>query len=347
MKIITKTSLLASLAILLSAAGEAAAQPQVTWQMVGNQVRIDWTAVAGASLYDINVSGTLSGDISIPTTYAQVAAPAGTYVLRVRGRNGGTVGPYSNPVTIVVGASAPPPPAGCAPVGAPAVTASATGNVASIAWNPVAGAIGYRVQVGRGPGATEYQVDLPASQTSFSGGVPMLGTFYTRVLAGSACGAVTPSEEKSFTIGAPTPGPAPPPPTDSGLPFPIPAACSGGVAAGFACAQAVAAVSSEWATCRAGIGVGCGRFTRQVVYALSRSDPNWKMIRAAPGGYSCSCSSCGPSDGTMFREDTTVYGGNRVFDMISGAGGPSPGLYWNEVPGPRAGDIPTDAPVCR
>ena len=68
---------------------------------------------------------------------------------------------------------------------------------------------------------------------------------------------------------------------------------------------------------RAGIGVGCNRFTRQVVYALSRTDPNWKMIRAAPGGHACSCSSCGPSDGTMFREDTTVYVGTRVFDMIS------------------------------
>ena len=345
MRIITKTSLLASLAILLFAAGQASAQPQVTWQMVGNQVRIDWTAVAGASLYDINVSGTLSGDISIPTTYAQVAAPEGTYVLRVRGRNGGTVGPYSNPVTIVVGASAPP--AGCAPVGAPVVTASATGNVASIAWSAVAGAIGYRVQVGRGPGATEYQVDLPAGQTSFSGAVPLLGTFYTRVLAGSACGALTPSEEKSFTIGAPAPGPVPPPGPGGELPFPIPAACGAAGANGFGCASAIAAVSTEWALCRSGVGVGCNRFTRQVVYALSRSDPNWKMIRAAPGGHACSCSSCGPSDGTMFREDTAVYGGNRVFDMISGAGGPSPGLQFNEVPGPRAGDIPADAPVCR
>ncbi len=71
------------------------------------------------------------------------------------------------------------------------------------------------------------------------------------------------------------------------------------------------------------------------------------MIMAARGGHACTCSSCGASDGSMFREDTAVYGGNRVFDMVAGAGGPSPSLYWNEVPGPRAGDTPAEAPVCR
>ena len=49
----------------------------------------------------------------------------------------------------------------------------------------------------------------------------------------------------------------------------------------------------------------------------------------------------------MYREDTTVYGGNRVFDMIAGAGGPNPSAQWAEVPGPRPGDTPTDAPLCR
>jgi hypothetical protein len=135
------------------------------------------------------------------------------------------------------------------------------------------------------------------------------------------------------------------PTTGGGLPFPVPDACGPG--GGFGCAAAIAAVSTEWQGCARGSGVHCHRFTRQVVYALSLSDPNWKLIQASPGGHSCNCFTCGPSDGTMFREDTAVYGGGQVFDMIVGAGGPSPSLNWSLVPGPRPGDFPTNAPLCQ
>ena len=83
-----------------------------------------------------------------------------------------------------------------------------------------------------------------------------------------------------------------------------------------------------------------------MVYALAQSDPNYKMIQAAPGGNACNCSACGPSDGTMFREDTTVYNGNQVFDMIGGAGGPTPSLGWSWCRSAASGDIPTNAPLC-
>lgn len=154
----------------------------------------------------------------------------------------------------------------------------------------------------------------------------------------------------TFRTPDPPPPPTPPttqPPVGGGLPFPVPAACGPfGPNGGFGCALAIAAQSAEWAGCAAGFGTRCHRFTRQVAYALALSDPNWNLIMAAPGGHACTCNSCGPSDGTMFREDTVVYGGNRVFDMILGAGGPSPSLAWQEVPGPRAGDIPAKAPLC-
>jgi hypothetical protein len=147
-----------------------------------------------------------------------------------------------------------------------------------------------------------------------------------------------------------TPDPPAPPPTGGGggvLPFPVPAQCGpGGPANRLPCVLAVAALSAEWAACARGIGISCHRFTRQVVYSLLQSDPNWKMIQAAPGGNACNCSACGPSDGTMFREDTTVYGGNQVFDMITGAGGPTPGLTWSGVGPPRPGDLPRDAALC-
>jgi hypothetical protein len=145
-----------------------------------------------------------------------------------------------------------------------------------------------------------------------------------------------------------SPTPVPPPSGGGGtLPFPIPAACGPGDPSNrIPCVLAMAALSTEWAGCASGRGISCHRFTRQVVFALAQSDPNWRMIQAAPGGNACNCTGCGPSDGTMFREDTTVYGGNRVFDMIAGAGGPTPSITWSAVVGPRPGDIPASAPLC-
>lgn len=146
----------------------------------------------------------------------------------------------------------------------------------------------------------------------------------------------------------PPPPPAGPAPTPAGtLPFPVPAECGPfGPGNRIACVLAVAAQSVEWQGCAAGIGVRCHRFTRQVVFALRQADANWQMIMAAPGGHACNCSGCGPSDGGMFREDTTVYARSSVFDMITGAGGPSPGLSWSGVGSPRPGDLPNDAPLC-
>jgi hypothetical protein len=141
--------------------------------------------------------------------------------------------------------------------------------------------------------------------------------------------------------------PGPSAPATGTLPFPVPEACGpGGPTNRFGCVLAVASQSAEWRACAAGIGVACHRFTRQVIYSLSRSDPNWRAILATPGGQSCNCTACGPSDGTMFREDTTVYGSNLVFDMITGAGGSSPGLTWSGPVDRRATDVPADAPLC-
>jgi hypothetical protein len=156
------------------------------------------------------------------------------------------------------------------------------------------------------------------------------------------------SEVGSFRTPDPPPPPPPTPTTPTGgLPFPIPAECGpGGPGNRIGCVLAVASQSAEWNGCAAGSGTRCHRFTRQVVYALSQSDPNWKMIQAAPGGHACNCNFCGPSDGTMFREDTTVYAGSQVFDMIVGAGGPTPSLNWSFVGAPRNVDGPGDAPLC-
>jgi hypothetical protein len=281
-----------------------------------------------------------------------------TYYWRVRAQDGANIGPYSSisdfsiidPVTIE--APTPMEPSGNLNTNRPDFKAR-NGRVSGPAGNVV-----YRFEIATSPDPSSIVAVVtappdPSGVTTISlGSLPYDRTLYWRVWATDGTTQSPFSGVLSFkTPAAPAPPPAPPTPQPpspgnpgSGGPSPVPSVCAGGDP--FACVSAVAAQSAEWARCASGSGVGCHRFTRQVVYALSRSDPNWKLIMAAPGGHACNCSSCGPSDGSMFREDTAVYAGSRVFDMIVGAGGPSPSLTWNQVPGPRPGDIPADAPVC-
>lgn len=287
-------------------------------------------------------------------------APGYTYYWRARAADGANTGPYSEvshfsvvePVTI----EAPTP---LEPIGAIG-TNRPTFKVRNGRVTGPAGDIVYRFEVGTSPAGPPAAVitQAPGSDGTtamFLGDLPWATTIYWRAWATNGRVNSPFSPVVSFTTPPSPAGPAPSPPPGGGtpgggspLPSPVPPECGPGDPGNrIDCVRAVAAVSVEWDRCRAGSGVHCHRFTRQVVYALSRSDPNWKLIQAAPGGHACNCSSCGPSDGTMFREDTTVYAGRQVYDMITGAGGPSPSLSWSPVEGPRPGDTPADAPVCR
>ncbi len=231
----------------------------------------------------------------------------------------------------------------------PTLTFTASTGLYPSSGTPLSGAT-YDVEVQDAAGGVIYARTLTGTSHTIDTDAPYSTTFWWRARAriGDLVGPWadfamfrTEDEPRPSTPGPPVPQPG------GALPFPVPAACGPGDPSNrFACAAAVAALSVEWQACAGGRGVSCHRFTRQVVYALAQSDPNWKLILAAPGGHACNCFGCGPSDGTYFREDTTVYGGNRVFDMIVGAGGPSPSLTWSAVPGPRPGDLPTDAPLC-
>jgi hypothetical protein len=330
-------------------------------------LQVDVSADASFSLMVHQASRIPPGDNG-RTTY-RLPEPLGagrTYYWRSRASDGANSGPYSSVSNFSVieqtriEAPTPVEPLGVISTNRPNFVVR-NGRVTG-----PAGSVVYRFEVGTAvdqpPAAVVTATPGSSGTTTMTlGDLPYSRTLFWRVWATDGTNQSPYSSIVSFVTPAPPPPPPTPTPTPtpipgagggtplpgSALPFAIPAACSGAGANGFACANAVAAVSAEWARCAGGNGVACHRFARQVVYSLSRSDPNWKMIVAAPGGNACSCSSCGPSDGTMFREDTAVYGGNRVFDMIAGAGGPTPSLYWNEVPGPRAGDFPGDAPVCR
>ncbi len=205
--------MIGAFALLTMSATGAAAQPTLAGGANGSTISIQWTPVPGATSYNVVVTGAASIDASVPaspTAAVATSVPPGIYNIRVRALGGGLASPFSNDLSITVGGSAPPP-GGCAPVAAPTVNVTTSGMTAALTWGGVAGAIGFRLQVGTGPGQTQFQVDLPAGQTSYSAPLPVIGTFYARVLAGSSCGGLTPSAEQSFTIGAPAPGPAPGP----------------------------------------------------------------------------------------------------------------------------------------
>ena len=97
--------------VLLASAVASAQQPTLAASVNGTFVTVQWTPVAGAQAYDVEVSGTLTGGTTIgahPTSHV-VNAPPGTYTLRIRARAGEIVGPYSNAVTVTVGGAPPPP----------------------------------------------------------------------------------------------------------------------------------------------------------------------------------------------------------------------------------------------
>ena len=203
MKWIKTTGLVTvALSMLAASAGTAEAQytPTLTATVNGSTVTIAWTPIAGAQGYTI-LAGTNPTSANIATvnlpasvTGGVLNAPNGTYYLRVRAYGSGLAGPLSNLATVVVGAAA------CAtPPAAPVVTPTVAGPSATLSWPAVGGALGYRIQFSRSPGTTELQRDVTAATTSFTQYIPMLGTFYARVIAGSACG-LTPSAEVAFTV---------------------------------------------------------------------------------------------------------------------------------------------------
>ena len=102
---------------LVSSSTVFAQQPTLAASVNGSLVTIEWTPIPGAQAYDVEVTGSLAGGLTLaaqPTAYT-VNAPAGTYTLRVRGRAGNIIGPFSNSVTVTVGGAAPAPAPGPAP----------------------------------------------------------------------------------------------------------------------------------------------------------------------------------------------------------------------------------------
>ena len=209
---LTKTTGMVAVALLALCAVEAAAQaPALTVTANGPTVTINWTAVPGATGYNLVVSGALTADVNLPASVTNIVvnAPAGTYNLAVRATAAGQAGPFSNTASATVGGAPAPPP--CQPT-APSITTAVNGGVVTVSWGAVPGATGYAVQFSRFAGGTE--LVQQTTQTSYVQFVGALGTFFVRVVAVTPCGNGT-STEAAFTISTlvgnlpRTPDPAP------------------------------------------------------------------------------------------------------------------------------------------
>jgi hypothetical protein len=329
MKLMRSTCLFAfAFALLALSATNAAAQaPTVTWQQIGNGLRAEWTTVPGATHYEAFVDG-VPAPVPILTNYFQVGpVPVGSYVLQIRAAAGITKGPLSAPVTVVISAASAP---GCTTVSAPTLTVTTSGNTVSASWAAVAGAAGYLIQVGTTPGATQFQQQLPPNQTTFSAPVPMLGTFYVRVAAGNACGALSTSSEQSFTIGASTPGPTPAPPPGSGPRTPDPAPGQALPLPSYM-RDVIIAMANAY---RGDLVNSCVEhggnniFLFRLVNALRQRDSRWGLNWKRGNRGDMSQDVINYNFGPGSDEDTTnVY----IIDVIGGHCGNNPGPNWADV----------------
>jgi hypothetical protein len=176
----------------------------------GNNVGLTWGAPPGAQVtsYVIEVGFTpgaaqFAFDTGNTQTFLGVqGVPAGTYFVRVHGRDTSGTGPASNEVTVIVTSGGPTP---CVTPGTPTnLTATVIGSRVALTWGGPSGGCdpeSYIIEVGSSPGLTNIaQVDTGFDTRSFSvNGVPP-GTYYVRVRARVGSTLSSPTGDVAVTV---------------------------------------------------------------------------------------------------------------------------------------------------
>ena len=97
-------------------AGPSSAPSWLPHTVTASTVTLNWTSTQGATAYDIEATVQATGQVlNVPvgnqTSLVVANVPPGSYVLRIRGRSSTSAGPYSSPLTVIVGGGggAPPP----------------------------------------------------------------------------------------------------------------------------------------------------------------------------------------------------------------------------------------------
>ena len=173
-------------------------------QVVGPNVTLSWTALAGATGYALQVGVTpgqyiLNAPVGNTTTTSTTAPRLGTYYVRVVALVGGTT-VASNEVAVQIVAMAVPP---AAPTD---LAAFINGRGLLLTWNIGAGGgvpTAQRLFAGTTPGGSELGA-FPIAAGATQMGVPSVGagTYYLRVVALNAGGASAPSNEVQLVMPA-------------------------------------------------------------------------------------------------------------------------------------------------
>ncbi len=170
----------------------------------GSTVSLTWSPPASgvASSYWIE-AGSASGlsDLasfstgSAATNFVATGVGAGTYFVRVKGMNGGAIGPASNEIRSTVSASSGP----CygAPGAPSGLTRSVSGSTVTLAWNASAGSpSSYVIEAGSAPGLWDLaNFDTGGTSTTLRATGVGRGDYFVRVRGRNACGNSAPSNE--------------------------------------------------------------------------------------------------------------------------------------------------------
>lgn len=166
----------------------------------GHQVTLSWTPASGAAVTAYRVeAGPAPGSTSVQIAVGggessyTTSAPTGAYFVRVRALSACGDSPPSNEVPVHVG------PAAAAPAPPIDVAAAVNGDTVTVTWDPSAGAVGYVLEAGSTPGASNLATVAVPGTTFTATGVPG-GVYFLRVRAGSAAGLSGPSDELIVSI---------------------------------------------------------------------------------------------------------------------------------------------------
>ena len=167
----------------------------------GLNVTFTWSAPSsGAPVTDYLLeAGSASGASDLATvpvaassTSYSATAPAGTYYVRVRARNG-CGGAVSNEVVVPLAPSCTAPGVPGAPV------ATVNGSTVSLSWTPASGATSHVFEAGSVPGLSNL-VNTEMAATTLSAQAPP-GVYHVRTRGRNACGTSSPSPEAVVAVG--------------------------------------------------------------------------------------------------------------------------------------------------
>jgi large repetitive protein len=182
--------------------GPPAAPTSFAVQLNGLVATLSWSAPAGALTGYALEAGTFPGAANLAvvnlgpqTTFISPALSPGSYYLRVKAVNAAGIGPPSNEVLLTV------PGVPAAPTD---LSVQVAGRVATLTWTASAGAvIGYLLEAGTVPGATNLATLPLGAQTTFISPPLPTGVFYVRVKARNAVGTSAASNEVQINIPPP------------------------------------------------------------------------------------------------------------------------------------------------